>query len=253
MSAGLEAILRKLERRKVERLEKDSEFYKVMAGVFDSSTLLTLYHMIHRGVFDALYGAVKAGKESCIFRALDKRGNYLAVKVYRIAASDFKRMYRYLANDSRFRSVGKDRRRVIHLWATREFKNLQRAEEAGAPAPRPVDVKNNVLAMEFVGEGGIPYPRMKEQPPSNPERAFQVLLDAVKNLYKGGLVHADLSEYNVLMGPEPVLIDFSMATDIRNPMADELLLRDLTNLTNYFRKLGVKAREPAELFEEIKG
>lgn len=254
MSAGLDAFLHKLERRKVERLEKDSEFYKVMAGVFDSSTLLTLYHMIHRGVFDALYGAVKAGKESCVFRALDKRGDYLAVKVYRIAASDFKRMYRYLASDPRFRSVGKDRRRIIHLWATREFKNLQRAEEAGVPAPRPVDVENNVLAMEFVGEGGIPYPRMKEQPPSDPERALRALLDAVRDLYKkGGLVHSDLSEYNVLVGPEPVLIDFSMATDIRNPMADELLLRDLTNLTNYFRKLGVRVREPAELLEEIKG
>lgn len=254
MSAELDTLLRKLERRKVERLEKDSEFYKVMASVFDSSTLLTLYHMIHRGVFDVLYGAVKAGKESCIFRALDKRGDYVAVKVYRIATSDFKRMNRYLASDPRFRSVGKDRRRIIHLWATREFKNLQRAEEAAVPAPKPIDVKNNVLAMGFVGEGGVPYPRMKEQPPSDPERAFHVLLGAVDNLYrKGRLVHSDLSEYNVLVGPEPVLIDFSMATDIRNPMADELLLRDLTNLANYFRKLGVRVKEPVELLEKIKG
>jgi len=254
LSAGLDALLRKLDRRKVERLEKDSEFYKVMAGVFDSSTLLTLYHMIHRGVFDALYGAVSTGKEATIFRALDKRGNYVAIKIYRIATSDFKRMGRYIASDPRFRSVGKDRRRIIYLWATREFKNLQRAEEAGVPAPRPIDVENNVLAMEFVGEEGIPYPRMKEQPPSDPERVYRVLLGAVEDLYKrGGLVHADLSEYNVLAGPEPVLIDFSMATDVRNPMADELLLRDLTNLTNYFRKFGVGVQEPAKLLEKIKG
>lgn len=159
-----------------------------------------------------------------------------------------------MAGDPRFRSVGKDRRRIVYLWATREFKNLQRAEEAGVPAPRPIDVENNVLVMGFVGEDGIPYPRMKERPPSDPERTFRALLNAVESLYKkGGLVHADLSEYNVLMGPEPVLVDFSMATDVKNLMADEFLLRDLTNLTNYFRKLGVRVQEPKELFRKIKG
>lgn len=253
MPTDFEALLRKLERRKPERLEKDSETYKIMADVFDRSTLMTLYHMIHRGVFDALYGAVSTGKEANIFCALDKRGNYVAVKIYRIATSDFKTMYRYLVGDSRFRTFRRNRRQIIYTWVSREFKNLQRAHEVGVPAPRPINFENNVLAMEFIGEHGVPYPRMKDSPPRNPKATFEKLLDAVEKLYREAeLVHSDLSEYNVLVGPEPILIDFSMATDTANPMSNELLLRDISNLVNYFRKLGVETPEPIELFLKIR-
>jgi len=78
------------------------------------------------------------------------------------------------------------------------------------------------------------------------------LLDAVKTLYqKAELVHSDLSEYNVLLTPDPVLIDFSMGTDRTNPMSEELLTRDIENLSRYFRKIGVKIPEFIELFEKI--
>ena len=254
MPADFEALLRKLERRKLKRLEKDSETYKIMADVFDSSTLMTLYHMINRGIFDELHGVVSTGKEANIFCALDKQGNYLAIKVYRIATSDFKTMYRYLVGDPRFRTFRRERRNIIYTWVSREFKNLQRAYEANIPVPKPIDRENNVLAMEFIGEEGLPYPRMKDSPPKNPRAIFKELLRVVEALYsEGKLVHADLSEYNVLVRPDPVLIDFSMATDIKNPMSDELLLRDLDNLVNYFRKLEIKTPEPIELFAKIKG
>ena len=254
MAEDFEALLRKFERRKIERLEKDSEAYKTLADVFDHPTLLTLYHMVNRGIFETFYGAVSTGKEANIFRALDKGGNYLAVKIYRITTSDFKTMYRYLVGDPRFKTFHRDRRRIIYTWTSREFKNLQRAYEAGVSVPKPIDFENNVLVMEFVGEGGVPYPRMKDCRPKKPKQAFEKLLGAVKALYKKAqIVHADLSEYNVLVGPEPVLIDFSMATDIANPMAGELLMRDITNLVRYFRKLGVKTGEPAEIFSKIRG
>lgn len=254
MPEEFEALLRKLERRKLERLEKDSETYKIMASVFDSSTLITLYHMINRKVFDVFYGAVSTGKEANIFCALDRDGNYVAVKIYRIATSDFKNMYRYLVSDPRFRRIPHERRHIIYSWTSREFKNLQRSYEAGAPVPRPIDCEHNVLAMEFIGEDGVPYPRMKDVPPRAPKRTFEILVKAVETLYKkAGIIHSDLSEYNVMLTPEPVLIDFSMGTEIRNPMGDELLMRDLTALVRYFRKLRLKIPEPAELFSRIKG
>ena len=177
MPVDFEALLSKLERRKTERLEKDSETYKIMASVFDSSTLLTLYHMINRGVFDVFYGAVSTGKEANIFCALDKRGNYVATKIYRISTSNFRNMYRYLAGDPRFRRIQRERRQIIYSWASREFKNLQRAYEAGVAVPRPIDCEKNVLAMEFIGEEGAPYPRMKDVPPRAPRRMFERLFD----------------------------------------------------------------------------
>jgi RIO kinase 1 len=252
--ADFETLLRRLERRKQERLEKDSETYKIMASVFDRSTLLTLYHMIHRKVFDVFYGVVSTGKEANIFCALDKLGNFVAVKIYRIATSDFRTMHRYLVGDPRFRRVPKERRRVIFAWASREFKNLRRAHEAGVQVPRPLDQKKNVLAMEFVGEDGIPYPRMKDETPKDPKRAFELLVGGAKVLYRdAGLVHSDLSEYNVLLSPDPILIDFSMGTDIGNPMTPELLRRDMENLVRYFRKLGIETPEAQELVGEIVG
>lgn len=254
MSADFESLLRRLERRKLERLEKDSETYKIMARVFDSSTLLTIYHMINRGIFDVFFGAVSTGKEANIFCAMDKQGNYVAVKIYRIATSNFKNMHRYLAGDPRFRRVPGDRRGIIYSWASREFKNLQLAHEAGVPVPRPIDCEKNVLAMEFVGEEGVPYPRMKDVSPRAPKRVFNELFQAVKTLYqRAELIHSDLSEYNVLLTPDPVLIDFSMGTDRANPMGDELLMRDIESLVRYFGKLKVKTPDPIELFSEIKG
>ena len=253
MAENFEDLLKKLEQRKFERIEKDSEELKTLADVFDQPTLLTLYHMVNRGIVKTFYGVVSTGKEANIFCALDEGGNYVAVKIYRIATSDFKTMYRYLVGDPRFKSFHRDRRRIIYTWTSREFKNLQRAHEAGVRVPRPIDFENNVLAMEFVGENGVPYPRMKDQKPKNPKQTFKKLSSAVETLYtKAQLVHADLSEYNVLLEPEPVLIDFSMATDIANPMANELLMRDLTNIVRYFRKLGVETQEPIELFDRIK-
>jgi RIO kinase 1 len=254
LPTDFEALLRRLERRKQERLEKDSETYKIMASVFDQSTLITLYHLINRGIFDVFYGVVSVGKEANIFCALDKRGNYVAVKMYRIATSDFRNMHRYLAGDPRFRRVPKERRRVVFSWASREFKNLQRAHEAGVAVPKPLDQEKNVLAMEFIGEDGIPYPRMKDVRPEDPTRAFKILLRSTKLLYKeAGLIHSDLSEYNVLLTPDPVLIDFSMGTELGNPMSHGLLRRDLENLVRYFRKLGVPVPGVQELMREIVG
>jgi RIO kinase 1 len=248
----LDSLLASLHRRKPERLEKDAEIYKIMARVFDSSTLLTLYRMMNRGVFEFLHGAVSTGKEANVFCASDEIGNFVAIKIYRIATTDFKTMYRYLAGDPRYARVPNERRRIIFAWTSREFKNLQRAHEAGVPVPRPIDCEKNVLAMEFLGEGGVPYPRMKDAEPDDPEQAYRILLDALTKLYRdAGIVHSDFSEYNVLLTPDPVLIDFSMGTELGNPMAREYLRRDLANLVRYFRRLGVDVPEVRDLEKTI--
>ncbi len=252
MKDDLEVILNKLEHRKTDRLEKDSETYKIMARVFDSSTLLALYRLINREVFDVFYGTISAGKEADIYCAIDKKGNFVAAKIYRIDTSNFKTMRRYLSGDSRFRRVPNDRRGVIYSWVSREFKNLQRADQAGISVPRPIDHEKNVLAMEFIGESGVPYPTMKNVKLQAPRKTFEKLFDVTKTLYqRAGLVHSDLSEYNVMLSPEPIIIDFSMATDVKNPSAHEMLMRDLSNLTRYFKKIGWKIPDPRLLFDKI--
>ena len=110
----VEPLLRKLKRG---RLEKGSEAYKIMAEVFDRSTLFTLYRLANRGLFDELCGAVSTGKEANVFFARDRQGNPRAVKIYRIATSDFRTMWRYLAGDPRFRRIRRSRRHIVYTWA----------------------------------------------------------------------------------------------------------------------------------------
>jgi len=251
---GLDDFFEALGRRKPERLEKDSEIYKIMASVFDQSTILTLCKMVNRGIFELIYGAVSTGKEANVFCAADRDGNFLAVKIYRVATSDFKTMYRYLVADPRYARIPHERRRIIFAWTSREFKNLQRAHEAGVRAPRPVDHEKNVLVMEFLGENGIPYPRMKDRAPDDPRLAFEMILQDMRLLYqKAGLVHADLSEYNILMAPEPYIIDFSMAIDVESPMASSYLERDIANILRYFEKIGLRVPDAHEITKYITG
>ncbi|MEM4038347.1 MAG: RIO1 family regulatory kinase/ATPase, partial [Nitrososphaerota archaeon] len=69
------------------------------------------------------------------------------------------------------------------------------------------------------------------------------------------LVHGDLSEYNIFILPDNriVLIDLSQALHVDQPLSHQLLLRDLTNITRYFKKNGLEVGEPSKLFEEITG
>jgi RIO kinase 1 len=247
-------FLRKLEKRKLERLEKDAELRKVVERVFDHSTLLSLYDLLKKGVLSEFYGVVSTGKEANIFSALDSSGQYLAVKIYKIATADFKRKFEYISADPRFHGLRRDRRDVVYAWVTREFKNLQRAQEAGVSAPRPVAFSKNILVMEFIGEDGVPYPRMVDQPPEDPRTTFELVLENMEKLYqKGKLVHSDLSEYNILLTPSPVFIDFSMATDVANPAAEGLLRRDVEKILNYFQRFKFELPSSEELLNRLCG
>jgi len=98
--------------------------------------------------------------------------------------------------------------------------------------------------MKFIGENGVPAPILKDAPLQNPAKTYRHLLNFVKTLYRSGeLVHADLSEYNIMMkGNEPVIFDMSQAVLLSHPMAHQMLNRDVANLNRFFLKLGVKVR-----------
>jgi RIO kinase 1 len=85
------------------------------------------------------------------------------------------------------------------------------------------------------------------------EEDFNVVIDAVKRLWKGGIVHADLSEYNILLGDKPYIIDMSEGVSVKHPKAREFLARDLFNLSAFFKKsIGLNSN-PDKLFKEITG
>lgn len=239
---------RKLRRRVVQyeekRLmrEKRSEEMESLEEVFDRSTLMIVYRMLNRGYIKNIFGVVRSGKESRIYWGQGKRNKPVAIKIFLTTSAEFKkgRMI-YIRGDERFKSTRTDTRTLVNLWALKEFRNLQQAEQAGVRVPSPLKVNGNVLLMEFIGQRGVPAPLLRESPLEHPGRVYDQIAEAVRKLYqKARLIHGDLSEYNImLVDSTPVLFDFAQAVPPEHPMARAFLERDLIHLNEYFAKIGV--------------
>jgi RIO kinase 1 len=235
-------IARKRDRKFLEfrKRIKNSERLKVDESVFDDATYAAIYKLVQDGHIDAFGGPVSTGKEAAVYNARGAAGT-VAVKVYAISASDFRQMRDYLDGDPRFEGIGSDKRKVVMAWVRKEFANLKRAKEAGVRVPDPIAVERNVLVMEFVGsDEGQRGHRLAEVEIENPETAFEVVREYTRRLYDAGLVHGDLSEYNVVVHDgELVVIDLGQAVTVHHPNAGEFLERDCRNVANFFARQGV--------------
>ncbi len=240
--------------------EKDGEERKIYAEVLDGRTLKTLYKLSAKGYITALGGVVSTGKEANVFYAdgvFDGREVAMAVKIYRIETSEFDKMDEYLYGDERF-----DMRRIspkekVFIWTEKEFRNLERAKGAGVSVPQPFAYMKNVLLMEFIGEDELPAPTLVEIGKGLRELDVEgIFNDVVKNLkklyQKAELVHADLSEYNIMYFDGVWFIDMGQAVTLRHPMSESYLERDVRNILRFFAKYGVKA-EANEIIDEIRG
>lgn len=246
-------FLRKLDKKslKRDRLLKGKEAFKIYHEVFDRTTLFALYKLLNRKVLDEVTGIISTGKEANVFHGLNAAGEGFAIKIYRIATSDFKRKASYLISDPRFSQIKRDSRSIVFSWAQREFRNLKILEGV-INSPKPFAVEKNVLIMEFLGEKGLPYPTLKDVGPLNPEKDFEDVLQTMKKMYERELIHADLSEFNILRGKNLYYIDFAQATLISNQNSKGYLLRDVKNVRRYFSRY-LKVPETQEVLKIVKG
>jgi RIO kinase 1 len=243
-----------LERRRMKRRKDDDEF-KVVEGVIDPPTLKALYKLLNRGTLRALHGAISTGKEANVYRGEDPAGKPVAVKIYRISTAESEYMLEYITGDERFKRVKRQPRSLIPLWALKEFKNLKLYHDSGIAVPCPIDIERNVLVMEFIGDAdsGLPAPLIRNIEIPSPVDTFNDIINMIELGYnKAGLVHADLSEYNILwhMG-SPVIIDVSQAVLKTHDYASKYLYRDIQNIVKYFEKLDVETEDPKEIFRHI--
>jgi RIO kinase 1 len=243
-----------LERRKKKR-RRDVDDFKVIEGVIDPPTVKALYKLLSRDVFKAVHGVISTGKEANVYRGETSDGNSVAIKVYRMSTAETDFMREYIVGDSRFKRVGKRSRTLIPQWALKEFKNLHRYHDAGVPVPKPLDIERNVVVMEFIGDGkqGFAAPLMKGVQIPSPVKTYNAIINmVVKGYTKAGLVHADLSEYNILWwNDKPIIIDVSQAVLTAHDNATKYLYRDIQNITFFFNKLGVATTDPKEVVKHI--
>lgn len=224
---------------------------KTIDEVFDKSTTMTVSGMKNSKTISYVNGAVGSGKESKTFWAVDPEGNDLALKIYLVSTSNFKKRYPYLLGDPRFTKIRKGTRHLVELWAQKEFANLVQCHESGIPCARPVTVVKNVLVMEFVGKNGVPEPLLVEAEVDYKD--YEDSISIIDDMYnKAKIVHADFSEYNAFKTSKGLVVfDLGSSVDTRHPNALEFLERDIKNITKFFVKRGLTVTNPSDVLKRV--
>ena len=232
----------------------DADQFKVEQSVFDDATFAAIYKLVQDGHVTAFGGPISTGKEANVYEALgsdDGVDRDVAIKIYRINASNFQQMREYLEGDPRFEAIGSDKKKVVLAWTQKEFANLSRARQAGVRVPTPIAVERNVLVMELVGLVEDRARRLAEVDVENPETAYTVVREYMRRLHAAGLVHGDLSEYNMIIHDgELVVIDLGQAVTVHHPNADDFLRRDCRNVAAFFGRQGLDT-DDAELYDFV--
>jgi RIO kinase 1 len=224
---------------------------KVMDDVLDRTSIMTLSKLISSGTISYVNGIVGSGKESKLYWAVDPDGNNIALKIYLVTASNFKKRQPYLIDDPRFSRIKKGTRNLVEIWAQKEFRNLTQCVKSGIPSIRPIRVLKNVLVLEFVGKNGVPAKTLVESEVD--ENDYKDAISIILQLYKKAeLVHADFSEYNIFKTENGlVLFDLGSAVDIRHRNAKEFLQRDITNISRFFVKRGLTVEHPSDIMTRV--
>lgn len=253
LSHKLESKIEKKLSSKAKKRQLDDGFKKgkVVNEVLDKPTVMTLYKMLGDHVISYVNGAVSAGKESVLFWGVGENQQDVALKIYLVSTSNFKKREPYIMGDPRFSSLKKGTKNLVYLWARKEFRNLSQCFDAGIPVPEPILVTNNVLAMNFIGTDGLPSKTLLGSQVD--EGDYLESISILEDLYqKAKLVHGDYSEYNIFKTENGLMVfDLGSAVDLRHPNSQEFLKRDISNITRFFNKRGISVKNSDDVYEEI--
>lgn len=236
--------------------------------VLDPRTRMMLLQLLNRNIVSEINGVLSTGKEANVYHAAtipedsDKVLNR-AIKVYKTSILVFKDRDKYVTGEHRFRSGynKSSNRAMVKVWAEKEYRNLRRIHQAGIPCPEPVYLKAHVLVMSFLGNSkGYPAPRLRDvefddsRTPQEIQQKWTAiyveLLSYMRMLYQVcKLVHADLSEYNLLYFKDILyVIDVSQSVEHDHPRSLEFLRMDIKNVSDFFRRKGVDTLSERSVF-----
>jgi RIO kinase 2 len=208
-------------------VERENLHYLGYRINFDAYDLLALSDFVKRGSMSAFGERIGVGKESVVYEALGEM--HLAVKFHRQGRTSFKHV-------RRLRDHLTDKPKVPWIYAAalaarREFQIMEKLYPV-VSIPRPLSCSRHALAMEFVSG-----PALNRITLSDPEDGLDMILGEVGAALRLGIIHADLSEFNVMVDDSgPRIIDWPQAVEVKHPHAQELLERDLTNILRFFER-----------------
>lgn len=196
---------------------------------FNGYDVLALYTLVARGTLTALGSIMGVGKESVVYEAQDSFGHSVVVKMHREGRTSFKQV----------------KRSRTHLDGVRHFSWIYAARLAAkteydflvqlypkVSVPRPIDHNRNSIVMEVAK--GWPLVSVTLE---NPVWYFHEIVHEIKNAYDLGFIHGDLSEFNVFAHDDGVtLIDWPQCLGVGSEGADEVLMRDIVNVSRFFKR-----------------
>jgi len=220
----IEAVLKRLSDLRL--VEKKVEEYIGASFTFKGLSVFSLKMLVKRDVIEMLGRIMGEGKESVVYNALSKKHGEVVVKFHRVGYPSFKKV-------KEKRSYGTLHYTVLTVRsAKREFTALKRLY-GYVSVPKPVDWKGNAVVSELVDGIELTHVRLE-----NPDEVFEMIVDEIKKMYLRGIVHADLSQYNILVSKDGIwIIDFPQFVDVGEKNAEEYLKRDVNNIVTYFRRV----------------
>jgi len=245
----LEYRLKKLVRDKL--VVRNTQPYEGFQIYFEGYDALALNTFVKRKTITAIGDEIGVGKESVIFEAIRQPelglGELIPViiKFHREGRTSFKQIKRvreHLGEREHFSWIY-----AARLAAQREYK-IMATLYPKVSIPRPFDQNRHAIVMELAKGSLLSKTKLLD-----PEWYLEEILKQVAITYSMGIIHADLSEYNIFASEDGVqLIDWPQYITLEHPHADEILERDVSNiLTHFYRKYGIK-REINETLDEIK-
>ena len=215
--------------------EKDPYLGYIMN--YNGYDLLALNALVKAEILEYLGPSVGIGKEADVFEGVTPNNKTVAVKFHRLGRTSFRdtrRKREYLA----------DRRHTSWLHQSRlaaemEYNALIQMHDAEVQVPKPIHQNRHIIVMEFVKGNQLSDIISMDEP----EIFLKDILHNVKKAYEAGLIHSDLSEYNVLVDEltKVWLIDWPQYITVDHPNAEEILYRDIGNIVYYFdRKYGTE-------------
>jgi RIO kinase 2 len=214
--------------------------YKLLPAGSDA---LALKSLVDKGVLEAFGTPLGIGKEADIYDALAPDGTKLAVKFNRLGRTSFTR-----ARSLRPYSLKHDWMYISRRAASREFEALQKLYPA-VSVPRPIALDRHVIVMGLID--GVELAKVKKI--SGAENVLNEIIENIKRTYQLGIVHADLSEHNIVIKPDGdvLIIDWPQYLPAHQAHAEEMLKRDIENVVKYFkRKFGV-VRDASQVLKYI--
>lgn len=221
----------------LNRLSKLGLIYQ-MQGPYLGYTLnyagydcLAINALVKAGVLQAFGKPLGVGKEADVYDALTPEGKRIAVKFHRLGRISFRQTRRKRSYSHQHASWLYQSR----LAAEKEFQALKLVFQCTVAVPEPLGQNRHVLAMGIIE--GAELAEWKEVP--NPKKVLNEILRNIRKAYlKAGVIHADLSEYNVILKPNMhiLIIDWPQYVTREHPNAQQLLTRDVKNILNYFKR-----------------